>query len=147
MANVFLTGMFVILKIIVEIIVMKQDHMLYVVCWIYVFCNNDIYYYEQSHLVDLPFQILTSMVNCYPLNLLISKHSCLKYLCQLLVKWASLIDQSLLNLKFSKALVTLFEVYHWKSRIDFLIAILRYDLLVQKRSICNDKLQERIKLK
>ena len=34
MANVFGTTMFVILKMIVEIIVMKQDHMvLYVVCW------------------------------------------------------------------------------------------------------------------
>ena len=56
-------------------------------------------------------------------------------------------DQSLLNLKFSKALVSLFEAYHWKSRIDFLISILRYDLLVKRRSIYNDKLQERINLK
>ena len=43
----------------------------------YVFCNNDIYSPEQSHEVDLGFQILPSMKNWHPLNLLISKYCCL----------------------------------------------------------------------
>ena len=75
-------------------------------------CNNDIYSYKQSHVAELGFQIIASMENWHPLHLLISKHSCQK-------------EQSLINLKFSKALVSSIELRHWKSRVNFLIAILR----------------------
>ena len=46
----------------------------------YVFCNNDKNLYERSHVADLGFQILTSMKSCHHLNLLITKHRCLKFL-------------------------------------------------------------------
>ena len=52
----------------------------------YVFFNNNINFYERSHVADLGFQILTSMESCHPLNLLTPKRSCLKFLCQLFVK-------------------------------------------------------------
>ena len=68
----------------------------------YVFCNNNINFYEQSHVADLGFQILTSMESCQPLNLLITKHSCLKYLYQLFVKQVILKEQSL-KLKIIKS--------------------------------------------
>ena len=76
------------------------------------FYNNDIYSYKQSHVGELGFQILASMENWHPLNLLICKHSCRK-------------EQSLVNLKFSKALVSSIELHHCKSRVNFLIAISR----------------------
>ena len=114
---------------------MNQDYMvLYVVCWVMFFCNNDIYSYKQSHVAELGFQILASMENWHPLNLLISKHSCLK-------------EQSLINSKFSKALVSSIEAHHCKSQVTFLIAILWLDLAFKWKSNYNDKLEERIKLK
>ena len=51
-----------------------------------VFCNNNTYSYEQSHVADLGFQILTSMESCHPLNFVIIKNNCLKFFCLLLVK-------------------------------------------------------------
>ena len=81
----------------------------------YVFCNNDKKFYERSYAADLAFQILTSMKSCHPLNLLITKHSCLKCLCQLSVKRVILKEQSLISLKFSKALVSSIEAHQCKS--------------------------------
>ena len=124
MANAFMTFKFVILKMIVEIIVMNQDHMvLYVVCCIMFFAVTN--FYERSQLAELGFQILTSMESCHPLNLLITKHSCLKCLWQLLVKQVILKEQSLISLKFSKALVSSIEEHQLESRVTFLIALLR----------------------
>ena len=59
-------------------------------------------FYERSQLAELGFQILTSMESCHPLNLLITKHSCLKYLYQLFVKQVILKEQSL-KLKIIKS--------------------------------------------
>ena len=82
-------------------------------------------FYERSQLAELGFQILTSMESCHPLNLLITKHSCLKCLWQLLVKQVILKEQSLISLKFSKALVSSIEEHQLESRVTFLIALLR----------------------
>ena len=82
-------------------------------------------FYERSQLAELGFQILTSMESCHPLNLLITKHSCLKCLCQLLVKQVILKEQSLISLKFSKVLVSSIEEHQRESRVTFLIALLR----------------------
>ena len=70
----------------------------------YVFCSNDKNFYERSHVADLGFQILTSMKSCHPLDLLITKHSCLKFLCQLFVKRVNLKEQSLISLNSQKLL-------------------------------------------
>ena len=85
----------------------------------YVFCNNDIYFCEQSRKADLGFQIVTSMENCYPLNLLISKHNCLKSFCQLFVKRVMLKEQSLISWKFSKTLFSSTKAHQVKSRVIF----------------------------
>ena len=91
----------------------------------YAFCNNDINSYERSHVADLEFQILTSLERCHPLNLLISKPSSLKCLCQLFMKSVILKQRSLINLKFSKALFSSIEAHQCKSQVIFLIAFSR----------------------
>ena len=91
----------------------------------YAFCINVINSYDRSHVADLECQTLTSVERCHPLNLLISKHSSLKCLCQLFMKRVILKQRSLINLKFSKALFSSIVSHQCKSQVIFLIAISR----------------------